>query len=315
MLPDRLKQSLSTSGAVFYGLLAYIVFQQQSDLLGLVTIGFIFIVPFVLGVITMYWRRGTCHRTWHKILTPWVSCLAFIAVLAIAGWEAWICLVMASPVLLVTSSVGGLLGCVLGTPKKDGGSNHFMLLGLMVLPFVITPLERQVARPEMIRTVETAVIINASPESIWQNIIRVPEIQPEEHAFALSHLLGLPKPIGAVLTEEGLGAVRQGHFANGLLFRETITEWELLRKVSFEINADTSQASQAYLEMIGSDYVDILGGTYLMEPLADGRIRLSFTSQHRLSTNFNFYSGWWSDFLIRDFQNYILRVIKARVEA
>jgi hypothetical protein len=85
--------------------------------------------------------------------------------------------------------------------------------------------------------------------------------------------------------------------------------------VSFDIDADTSQADEAYLQMIGSGYVDILGGTYLLEPMADGRIRLSFTSQHRLSTNFNFYSGLWSDFLIRDFQNYILRVVKARVEA
>jgi hypothetical protein len=163
--------------------------------------------------------------------------------------------------------------------------------------------------------VETAVLINAPPEIIWQNIIRVPEIQPEERTFALSHLLGLPEPVGATLIEEGSGAVRQGHFANGLLFHETITEWEPLQKVSFDIDADTSQASEAYLKMIGSDYVDILGGTYLMELLADGRIRLSFTSQHRLSTNFNFYSSLWSDFLIRDFQNYILRVIKARVEA
>ena len=315
MLLDRVKPSLSTPGAVFYGLLAYAVFQQQSDILGVVTIGFIFIVPFVLGVITMYWRRGYCHSTWHKILTPWVACVAFVAVLAFTGWEAWICLVLASPILLVTSSIGGFLGCALGTPKKDGGSNHFMLLGVMALPFVFTPLELQVTRPEMIRTVETAVIINASPEIIWQNIIRVPDIQPEEHTFALSHFLGLPEPIGATLTEEGLGTVRQGHFANGLLFHETITEWEPLHKVSFDIEADTSRASEAYLKMIGSDYVDILGGTYLMEPMADGRIRLSFTSQHRLSTNFNFYSGLWSDFLIRDFQSYILRVVKARVEA
>ena len=315
MLESRLGQTLSTPGAIFYGLLAYIIFQQQSDIFGLITIGFIFLVPFVLGVITMYFRRGYCHSTWHKILTPWFSCIAFIAVLALMGWEAWICLVMALPVLLVTSSAGGFLGCVLGRPKRESGSNHFILLSLLALPFVATPLELQATRPEMVRTVETTVLINASPQRIWENIIRVRDIQPEDQTFALSHLLGLPEPIGATLTEDRLGAVREGHFANGLLFRETITEWQPLQKISFAIDADTSQANQTYLKMIGSDYVDILGGTYLLEPLADGRIRLSFTSQHRLSTNFNFYSGLWSDFLIRDFQIYILRVIKARVEA
>ena len=315
MFPDRLKPSLSTSGAVFYGLLTYLVFQQQSDAFSLITVGFIFIVPFVLGAITMYLRRGDCHSTWHKILLPWVSCVGFIAVLALLGWEAWICLVMALPVLLATSSVGGLLGCVLRTPRKDGGSNAFMLFSILALPFVVTPLEGQRGRPAMVRTVETAVLINAPPEIIWQNIIRVPDIQPEERAFAFSHFIGLPEPIGATLNEEGLSAVRQGHFEDGLLFHETITEWEPLHRVSFNIKADTSQTSEAYLQMIGSDYVDILGGTYLLEPMADGHMRLSFTSHHQLATNFNFYSGLWSDFLIRDFQNYILRLVKARVEA
>lgn len=315
MLQARVKPSLSTSGAVFYGLLAYAVFQQQSDVFNLITIGFIFLVPFVLGVITMYFRRGYCHSIWHKLLTPWIACVLFVAVLAFAGWEAWICMVMALPVLLAASSVGGLLGCALSTPKQDGGSNHFMLLGLLGLPFVMAPVEMQVTRPEMVRTVETAVIVNAPPETIWQNIIRVSAIQPEEHSFAFSHFLGLPRPIGATLPEEGLGAVRQGQFANGLLFHETITEWQPQHKVSFDIAADTSQADEAYLQMIGSDYVDILGGTYLLEPLDNGRIRLSFTSQHRLATNFNFYSGLWSDFLIRDFQNYILHIVKMRVEA
>lgn len=315
MLSDRVNPSLSTPGAVIYGLLVYLAFQQQPNAFSLVTVGFIFVVPFVLGVITMYLRRGHCHSTWYKILTPWVSCVAFLVVLALFGWEAWICLIIASPLLLATSSIGGLLGCALSTSRKDSDSNVFMLLGVLALPFVVTPLEVQGTRPEMIRTVESSVILDGTPEIIWQNIIRVSDIQPDEHSFAFSHFLGLPKPIGATLEEEGLGAIRQGYFEDGLLFHETITEWEPLHKVSFDIEADTSQASEAYLQMIGSDYVDIGGGTYLIEPIADGRIRLSFTSQHRLATNFNFYSGMWSDFLIRDFQNYILHIIKARVEA
>ena len=39
----------------------------------------------------------------------------------------------------------------------------------------------------------------------------------------------------------------------------------------------------------------------------------SFHDQ-RLSTGFNFYSQWWTVWLMNDLQSYILRIIKARAE-
>ena len=306
----------STTGGVFYGLLTYVVFQQNPEWLNFPTLGFVFLVPFILGAITMHFWRKDCGSLLTAIFAPWIPSTIYVLIVGATGWEYWLCIVLCLPVTFGMSSLGGVLSCWLIQSKveKTKSSQNILLIALLSFPFLTSSVENKLSRPETIRTVETAVTINASPELIWQNIIRVADIQPEERTFALSHFIGLPEPIGATLQEEGLGAVRQGHFEDGLLFNETITEWEPLHKVSFDIEADTAQADEAYLQMIGSDYVDILGGTYLLEPMADGRIRLSFTSQHRLSTNFNFYSGLWSDFLIQDFQNYILRVVKARAE-
>ena len=39
-----------------------------------------------------------------------------------------------------------------------------------------------------------------------------------------------------------------------------------------------------------------------------------FRSDQRLSTGFNFYSHWWTEWLMNDLQSYILRIIKARAE-
>ena len=43
-------------------------------------------------------------------------------------------------------------------------------------------------------------------------------------------------------------------------------------------------------------------------------IVLHLASDQRLSTGFNFYSHWWTEWLMNDLQSYILRIIKARAE-
>ena len=59
---------------------------------------------------------------------------------------------------------------------------------------------------------------------------------------------------------------------------------------------------------------DVIDGAYTIEPLTDGRVLLHLSSHHRLSTRFNVYGGAWTDYVMRDLQNYILRIIKARCE-
>jgi len=58
----------------------------------------------------------------------------------------------------------------------------------------------------------------------------------------------------------------------------------------------------------------VLNGTYWIEPLGGGRVMLHLSSDQRLSTRFNFYSHLWTEALMANLQNYILRIIKARCE-
>ena len=58
----------------------------------------------------------------------------------------------------------------------------------------------------------------------------------------------------------------------------------------------------------------MLEGHYGIEQMADNRILLHLSSTHRLSTKFNLYSGLWTDFIMRDIQENILRIIKDRCE-
>jgi hypothetical protein len=64
---------------------------------------------------------------------------------------------------------------------------------------------------------------------------------------------------------------------------------------------------------VGGPYFDVLQGSYRIEPLTRG-VRLHLSSEHRLSTRFNPYAALWTDFIMRDTQDYILRIVARRAE-
>jgi hypothetical protein len=65
---------------------------------------------------------------------------------------------------------------------------------------------------------------------------------------------------------------------------------------------------------VGGRFYDVLDGTYVIEPLEPGRCLLRLSSSHRLSTPFNRYAGWWSEWVMRQIQGSILHVIRARCQ-
>ena len=59
----------------------------------------------------------------------------------------------------------------------------------------------------------------------------------------------------------------------------------------------------------------MLDGEYRIESLSPDRVRLHLTSRERLSTDFNWYAGMWSDAVMKTLQGSILEVIQRRCEA
>ena len=171
--------------------------------------------------------------------------------------------------------------------------------------------------PTSHRQVKTEIPIDASPSTVWQNIIRVPTIRDSEQRTISFHVLGFPKPAEATLSHEGVGGIRHASFEGGLVFVETITVWEPDRELAFGIEVDPELVPATTLDehvVVGGPFFETLNGHYRIKPLEEGGVVLHLESTHRLSTRFNFYSSWWSDLIMRDIQNYILVILKERCE-
>ena len=117
-----------------------------------------------------------------------------------------------------------------GTDEKK--KRQYVFAGfLILLPFFVTPIESRTPAPNWIRQVTDSVIIAGTPETVWNNIIRMDTIPESEQRPSFYHTMGIPRPIRATLSKEDVGGIRQGEFEFGLMFYETITVWGRVRQL------------------------------------------------------------------------------------
>lgn len=315
---------LGLAVGVVYGLVCRLLFNSKGNpseglnegLWAIMSLSFIFLVPMALGFLVVWFSET--QKSWaRRVFQPWLAGLAFMAAAIAFHLEGFICVILWLPLVWFMSSLGGVLAGVLRDARASDGSKRLCVAAVALLPFVAGPLESLRERETEIRTAHTSIEIAASPAQVWRQIRSVPRITEAEHGPSWSHRLGFPRPTEAVLEGTGVGSVRYARFEGDVLFVEKVTEWEENKRLSFSIAADTKNIPPTTFDehvTIGGPYFDVLHGTYWIEALGPDRVVLHLSSDQRLSTGFNFYSQWWTVWLMNDLQSYILRIIKARAE-
>lgn len=282
---------------------------------GMMTVAFMFLVPFAIGLITAYHRDTvTSSRKIAAISMPIFAVLGLIGISVLAGKEGIICALMALPVFLFMSLLGGLIG--INIFKRNRSKLYISCL--VLLPFVIAPIENQLGLKEKIFSAHTKIEIHANENEVWNHITRVSEISEAENNYSFFQFMGFPRPIKAELDTVAVGGIRKAVFARGLFFTETVTRMQPRKLLAFNIEADPKSIPPRALDehvMVGGKYFDVLEGKYEIEKLDNQNIMLHLTSRFRLSTLFNFYTGLWSRILMNDIQQNILEIIKQRSEA
>jgi hypothetical protein len=248
-------------------------------------------------------------------MLPWLPLAAALVATMLALLEGLICVIMFAPLGFALSSLGGLTGGLAARYMRSRRLQNLTVACVMVLPFVTAPWEKHVLYHPELRNVETVIDIAAPASVVWRNIERVPAIGPGELPRSWTDAIGFPDPVEATLSREGVGGVRNATFTGGVLFLETVDVWEPERRLAFSIHAQIiPRATLDEHVRIGGPYFDVLRGEYRLEPLAGGATRLHLSSQHRISTDFNWYAHFWTTAIMADLQDRILHVIQHRCE-
>jgi hypothetical protein len=316
----KLKQWLLVLGApVLYALLMRIVFDLAflNDFLATMSIAFVFGVPFVIGFLTIYFLPfEAVQDKRYATMIPWISNAIFLTVTLLLGLEGFACWIMVLPLFLALSSVGALAARWYRLRQRKRRDRLRVSL-ILFLPLYIAPLEHLVPDTATRYEAYTYIDIHAPAGTIWDHVVRVQTIHEEEDHSRLTRLLMFPRPVRAELDYAGVGGTRQAIFSKGLIFEEAVLEYADRQRMHFSIKADPRSIPPTTMDkhiIVGGEFFDVLDGTYELAPMGNERYRLNLYSHFTLKTRFNFYAHWWSTWIMKDIQNNILQVIKARCE-
>lgn len=303
--------------AILYGLVLYLlVWAGDSDSAGIRFLTGLFLLPagvasLVSGIAA---PRGRASG-WRHITYGWAVILVLIFLSFAFFREGGICIVMAAPMMVIGSTAGSAATLLILRWISRPKSATTLVVALPLFAFPLEPYLHYETRDSQVRTV---IEIAAPPETVWRQTVEIPEIDPAELPRTFSHsIVGTPKPQDAAMDGEGVGAVRNLRWDQGVRFQEIVTGWKQDRYLAWDFHFGPDAIPdrvEAHID-VDSDYLKLAGGDYVLEPLPDGGTRLTLTTRYRIATPINAYCEMWGRVFLGDFHRAVLTVIRDRSEA
>ncbi|MFZ6012588.1 MAG: hypothetical protein ACOYXT_19750 [Bacteroidota bacterium] len=294
-----------------YGLVTRMAFGGSATL---ASITYLFVIPTILGIVPLMFADNEQLRSYQNIIfIPWLTITTFFLTMFVFGLEEFICLLILAGPFFILATLGAFIYrlIVINKRKRKG-----KLLMIVLLPFLLSPVEDMIKSPSATFTTESEVAISASPASIWNNIVEVKPIEKNEYDAGFFNQIGIPRPISATVNKKGPGAQRIGNFDGGLKFTETITHYDPEKRVSFTIQVDPKSVRPNVFDqhVLNGNYFTFVDATYELTDLGDGCVSLKLSSRYQLTSKINLYGKLWGNLILKDFQDRLLAVIEKRCE-
>jgi hypothetical protein len=197
---------------------------------------------------------------------------------------------------------------------RDRGALANAMLGVVLLPLAATLDATRPATP--LREVRSSVVIAASPDVVWRNVIAFPPLpEPSELVFRA----GIAYPMRGEIRGEGVGAVRYCVFSTGA-FVEPITRWEPGRRLSFDVSEQPRplQEWSPYANIAPphlDGYFRSRRGEFRLVALPDGRTRLEGSTWYEMRLEPAAYWVLFGDAFIERIHRRVLDHIASNAEA
>jgi hypothetical protein len=275
---------------------------------------FLFLVPLLVGAVTVYIAETRQRRSWSYYL--WAPVLA--NALTIVGTlvvqvEGLICAILVVPLFAVLGALGGL---IMGLVCRRTNWPRQTLYGVALLPFLLGGVEHHLPLPDQVRAVERSRVISASPRAVWDQLHDTRDIAPHEVEDAWMYRIGVPLPVAGVTETTEWGRVRHVAMGRGIRFDQVATTWEPERRVVWAYRFTADSFPPRSLDdhvVIGGHYFDVRDTEYALRPVG-ASTELTVRMRYRVSTRFNWYVQPIADFLIGNFEEVILRFYGRRAE-
>ena len=259
----------------------------------------VLLVPMGMGFAAAYIWRPLKLKVLHLVgLSLLLTGVALAGSLVFLG-EGYLCLLLASPLLLVCVFAGMLIGR--RALRRAEGALQTMAVPI-VFAVMVADLNFRASRDGV---VVDELLVYATPEAIWPHVIAFPEITTNPTYWL--NRIGLPAPSETTCAGAFVGADRACIFSNGLVFKERVSQLERQRLLTFDIVEQPNDP-----ELLG--HVDLHRGQFELRPNADGTTTLIGRSWYTLHVRPLFYFDWWTRDITREVHLRVMRHIKQLAE-
>ncbi|WP_154224760.1 hypothetical protein [Marinicella rhabdoformis] len=302
-------------GALYGVFLRFLFGVLPSSIEGPMSVAFLITTPLVVGALTIYGYRGQKLRMSQLIFYPWLTIALLLLGSAIAMLEGLICIVIMTPLFLLFASIGGLLmaGCLHYLDE-----NTKPLLSIALLPYLVFFTEPHLELSNKNIQIVESVIVKASPETIWAEIMTAKEIKADELPLSFSHIIGVPKPLEGLNVEVSGQEVRYSIWEKGVNFKANVTHSQENQYIKWDYVFDENSFPKGSMDdhvEIGGTYFDLHDTAFTLSPISPDETKLTITANYHVNSAINFYAIPVSQFLGADFVKTILGLYKHRSEA
>jgi uncharacterized membrane protein YhaH (DUF805 family) len=290
--------------------------QFNVAVLGVYGLGLFVGLPFSLGMmaVTLYGYRTA--RGWWACVGVGVASVSLTGfLLFVTSLEGAGCLLMASPIWLLCSALGSLVGCSLQRNSLDHCETFLLVLGLILVVPAFMGAEFATLPEAPLFEVTTTIDIDAPATRVWPHVVCFPPLPPATEWFFRA---GVAHPLSAEIEGVGPGAIRRCNFSTGT-FIEPIEVWDEPRRLRFSVASNPAPMEEwsLYEEVHPPHLVGFLesrAGQFKLVPSQDGRTRLEGTTWYQHSFWPAGYWRIWSDAIIHRIHARVLHHIKCQSE-
>lgn len=303
--------------ALAFALGAYLLLDAARPETGLVSFSFLLVLPAAMSGFVAYVADPWKERSLRAYLTvpAWLLAVVVVASLFVLR-EGVICVLILSPLWMASGLVGAWITYRLRRRHGERGGQAYCS-ALLLAPLLAMQVEPFIPLPETTATVSRTIVVDADPATIWPLLRGIPDVRPGEGAWNVSEdVIGIPRPLGATLVGEGIGAERLAIWGNDVKFRERIIEWQPGRRIGWHFIFDAIDGwrfTDRHL-LPDSAYFKVTTGGYRLEPLGPGRTRVTIETRYWIRTPVNLYAQAWGQLFLGDLENNLLALVRQRAE-
>lgn len=315
----KLKQYIGILLGALYGLAVRFLLNPKDNsaneiynYYNIYTISFIWILPIAISIIPILFGKDEVLKSkWKSFVFPVLSVLLFFIFTLSSGIEDWLCILILTFPFLLSAGIIGLIVTPIIKNRKSG-----KLYSIILLPLIVSPIESLIPNKTESFNVETKIIVDTDKQTIWKNLIEVPEIKENEYNKGFFNFIGVPRPIKSKIEIINQKEFRIGYFSDGLKLYETISNIEPLEFVEFNIHINESKLRDLPTDkhLLKSDYFSFEKISYSLEELAPNKTVLTLSCSYSLNSKMNGYASFWANSIIKDFEIRLLDSLKLKIE-